>query len=844
MDRTREPLLARFFPTSGGRFEHRLFQGLSLLSFLILLLLVLPVNLLQGLPSALNLLLFLFALACLGMYLATLRGRFLIKTLFFLYLAILDLGWFLNGGSGGTMAMFLLTAILYLAVFFQGRVRWLLLTAYLANAAALFGLERAFPAWILPYPSEGARYLDVLTSFFICSAIFLLIVGMVLASYHREQATLLRARLALETSEGHLREAQSMAHLGHWETDHVTGQTTWSAEVFRIHGREAPIPPTFQEFQEGIHPEDRASLVDTYEGHLRRREPSAALSYRLLRPDGEIRHIRNHCRTEYSPEGQPLRTFGTDQDITEHVRVDTALRESEQLYLRTFHSLPYGLGIARMADGRFLAVNEGFQELFGYTEAEILGRSSVELRIWGDPEDRRRVTAKLRAGERVRNHPLRIRRKDGTLRWVAYSGEQVVLGGQPCLLSSAVDISEQRRAEEEHQAMAEALHQAQKLESLGVLAGGIAHDFNNLMAAMMGNLNLAQASLGPDSSARAPLASLERTVLRAAELTQQILAYSGKGRFQIEPRNLNDSIEEMLHLLKVTLSKKIELRLDLAPGLPRALTDSAQVQQVLMNLFTNASDAIGEAVGRITVRTEVVELDGAAVRTFTATQALEPGNYVHLAVSDTGCGMDPETQGHIFEPFFSTKPFGRGLGLSSMLGILKAHHAGIRVQSKPGHGSTFSLYFPVHLDTVLAQPPPAAATTPETLSGTILFVDDEMILLESIGYGLELMGFQVLMARDGMDALDRFRAESTRIDLVLMDVSMPRMDGVTAFRAMHEFRPEIPVVLTSGYDEQIWGKDSGIPGLAGFIQKPYRIAELKTLLQRVLAGSHGTKGSP
>ena len=394
----------------------------------------------------------------------------------------------------------------------------------------------------------------------------------------------------------------------------------------------------------------------------------------------------------------------------------------------------------------------------------------------------------------------------------------------------ALDETERRDQDTRLKAMEEALRQSQKLESLGLLAGGIAHDFNNLLTAIMGNLNLGQMKLAETSPALPYLEAVENTVLKASELTRQMLAYSGKGRFVVKPQDLNALVTEMLHLLEVTVSRSARLKIDLGRELPAIDGDAAQLQQVIMNLVTNAAEALAGREGLVRVGTREETLDaGRIAREFPA-QALEPGRYVVLEVEDTGPGMDPQVLARIFEPFFTTKVKGRGLGLSAIRGILQGHRAGLRIRSAPGEGSRFQIYFPASAQSAAAPPrdPPAG---PAAFTGTVLLVDDEEVILQSMGTALETMGFQVVRAADGLDALEAFARCGPELRLVLMDLTMPRMDGATAFRRMQAERPEVPVILSSGYDRQ--ALEGARP--AAFVQKPYRLGELRKVLQEVLA---------
>jgi signal transduction histidine kinase len=395
------------------------------------------------------------------------------------------------------------------------------------------------------------------------------------------------------------------------------------------------------------------------------------------------------------------------------------------------------------------------------------------------------------------------------------------------IIGIATDITDRRQAED-------ALRQAQKLESLGVLAGGIAHDFNNLLTVVLGNLNLAQMHLPETAPARPYLANMEATVLRATELTKQMLAYSGRGHFVVRPHDLNAVVRDLTHLLVVSISKKVRLQLDLEATLPAIQADVAQLQQVVMNLVTNASDAIGDREGAIHVSTSAVVLDERALRAEYRVEAPVPGRHVILEVEDTGCGMAPEVLERIFDPFFTTKATGRGLGLSAMLGILRGHGAGLNIASDVGRGSRFRLCFPAvtALVPLKALEDPAPGQGPA--HGLVLLVDDEERILQTTGLALEALGFQVIAAQDGLEALERFQEHRQELRLVLMDLTMPRMDGREALHAMRELDPSVPVVLSSGFSE----KDSlqAFPdgGPAAFLQKPYQLKDLRAAIQRAL----------
>jgi PAS domain S-box-containing protein len=376
----------------------------------------------------------------------------------------------------------------------------------------------------------------------------------------------------------------------------------------------------------------------------------------------------------------------------------------------------------------------------------------------------------------------------------------------------------------------------QKLESLGILAGGIAHDFNNLLLGVLGHAGLARMELAPESPVQNRLEQIETTAQRAAELTNQMLAYSGKGRFVVQPMNLTELVQEMTHLLQTVVSKKAELRVDFASCLPAVNADGSQLRQVVMNLITNASDALGDADGTITIRTGLVHADATYLADTYVNTRLPSGPYVFVEVSDTGCGMDATTRARIFDPFFTTKFTGRGLGLAAVLGIVRGHHGAIKLYSEPKLGTIFKVLLPAASASVQAVEKPAPAQDGWRSGGLVLVVDDEEGVRTVAQGVLERVGFDVLEARDGREGVDVFRERAGDIRAVLLDMTMPRMSGVEALREIRRIRQDVPVILSSGYSEEDaadhfrFGEDE----MSGFIQKPYAAAGLVDKLREVL----------
>ncbi len=469
-------------------------------------------------------------------------------------------------------------------------------------------------------------------------------------------------------------------------------------------------------------------------------------------------------------------------------------------------------------------INRAGAEVLGWRPEEMVGRSRLDF---VHPLDREWVAQRWEArrrGESVPDHyEFRILNRNGEARWVDFSATTITLRGITYGLGTALDITERVRAHEERLQMERKLLDAQKLESLGLLAGGIAHDFNNLLAVIQGHAGiLREQEEGPASpQAEESLSKIEETCRRAAELVRQMLAYSGRGRFQVEAMDLNKELEGIAHLLTVSLPKDVVLRFELGQHLPPVEADPSQVQQVVLNLVTNAAEAMSEGGGQISLRTGVKSMDAAAIAGLKAAEAMVPGRFLWLEVEDEGCGMDDATQARVFDPFFTTKFTGRGLGLAAMQGIVRGHQGGVSLQSTPGQGTRFRIYFPA-LEGSLPE-----ATLLETQrakfkgEGLVLVVDDEPAIRDMGRTLLERVGFQVILAAEGFEALDLYRVHHQELALVLMDVVMPRMGGIEALHRMHEIDGEVPVLMVSGFGQEDALAELEARGEVGFLPKPF-----------------------
>ena len=400
------------------------------------------------------------------------------------------------------------------------------------------------------------------------------------------------------------------------------------------------------------------------------------------------------------------------------------------------------------------------------------------------------------------------------------------------VLGVSIDVTERRRAEQQQQLLQAQLLQMQKLESLGLLAGGIAHDFNNILTAILGGASTALLTIPVENPAHGDLEIVIGAAHRAASLTRQMLAYSGKAMVEIRRLNLSTHVREITTLLETTIPKKVQLRLELQPDLPAIEADVAQVQQVVMNLVINAAEAIGDQQGTVLVATGVQFIDASYAAPLFASEGLTPGDYVFLEVHDTGSGMDEATVSRIFDPFFSTKFSGRGLGLAAVLGIVRAHRGAIKVYSNLGHGTTFKVFFPA--SSGAAELPVARATHDYRGTGLVLVIDDDAGVRASARAMLEYFGFSVIDAPDGQAGAELFAARASEIALVIVDMTMPKMGGEETFRAIRGVRTDVPVILTSGYNEVEATRRFTGKGLAGFLEKPFTPALLATKLAAIL----------
>ncbi len=491
------------------------------------------------------------------------------------------------------------------------------------------------------------------------------------------------------------------------------------------------------------------------------------------------------------------------------------------------------------AAGTPMIVNQAFAKLLGVPNAEAalayVGPALQRLLVTGHQELARQL-GRLQAGSPAMHVVVECKRQDGSVFPVDL---QLASINAPALAPAALlitcrDVTEQRRGQAERQRVAEHLHHAQRLESLGVLAGGMAHDFNNLLVGVLGNASLALMDLSADAPARVAVQQIALAARRAAGLSQQMLAYSGRGAVAREPLRLSRLISELAQLLEATLPKntRLELRLDAAE--PEIDGDGAQLQQVVMNLISNASEAMAPRGG--TVRVSVLTLDATELdrREPLLGTALAPGKHVCIQVEDSGVGMDATVRNRIFEPFFTTKATGRGMGLAAVLGVVRGHRGALQVGTTPGEGSAFRVFLPVSRGSrpTVASPAPVPSVPLVVRDAVVLLADDEEVVREVASRALERAGYTLIVASDGDDALAKGSERIEEIAIAILDLTMPGKTGAEVCEKLRLLRPDLPVLLSSGYSADEANDRFALLGLSGFVQKPYLPQELVDTVSR------------
>ncbi len=645
------------------------------------------------------------------------------------------------------------------------------------------------------------------------------------------------AQAALERSQAELAEAQRIAHVGSWTWDPASDTVGWSDEMFRIFGLELGIAaPPFAEQWRFYGAATTARIQELVDRSLATGEPWT-IEYDITRPDGSVRHLRSDVEAVRNPAGTVVGFRGTAADLTERKRTEDELQRRNVFVESILENAPIGFAVNTIDDGSSVFVSRRFAQIYGLPADSFGTRDDFFVRVYRDPvvreQMRARILADIATGDpaRMRWDDVPILTQAGEHRFI--SASNIPLPDQNLMISTVQDVTERKRAETERETLQAQLNQAQKMESVGRLAGGVAHDFNNMLGVILGHAELAIGQVEPGSPLRSDLEEIRTAATRSADLTRQLLAFARKQPVTPRALDLNEAVGGMVRMMQRLIGERISLAWLPGHGVSPVLVDPSQLNQILTNLCANARDAIAD-VGRITISTRnaSVEVDDGA-----GGPRVAPGDYVMLAVSDDGCGIDRDTLAHVFEPFFTTKGLGQGtgLGLAMVHGIVEQNGGFIDVRSEVGVGTTFRIYLPRHAETLVQVAADPAQVAPRAGGGeTILVVEDEPALLRMSTTMLARLGYGVVAAATPADAIQKAREHGRDIRLLLTDVILPEMNGHALASRLRDLQPGLRCLFMSGYPDDVIGQHGVLDGSVHFIQKPFSLAALGTALREAL----------
>jgi PAS domain S-box-containing protein len=633
----------------------------------------------------------------------------------------------------------------------------------------------------------------------------------------------------LKDSEYFFKESQRSAKIGSFKYD-ITSDYWKPSDILRsILGIDESYNSNFQGWVDLVHPDDREMMVHYVGDEVIAKRKPYSKEYRITRKnDGESRWVNGLGEVKCDGTGKVVMLIGTIQDITPR-------KQAEEELTLFFDLVPDMVCIAS-TEGFFKKINRAWEAVLGYTQEELLKVPFLDLIHPDDVSATLGEIKKQIAGESTINFINRYRCKDGSYCWLEWVTTPAM--DKSILYAVARDITERKRAEQEKKVLEQQLLHAQKMESLGVLSGGIAHDFNNILAIITGHCYLVELDYETTGE---HIPAIKLAAERAAGLCRQMLTYAGKGQYVLAPLNIGKLVDEMATMLKATIRQNVVLRLNLPADIPIIKGDDNQIRQVVMNLIINASEAIGEAQGEIRISLARAEIREGQSEKDHLDLPIPPGIYVCLEVDDNGSGMDDETKQRLFEPFYTTKFSGRGLGMSATLGIITAHKGALQFSSELGKGTTFKVFLPISLN-VPAENHPAkhvASSVPWQGGGTILLAEDDEQVRMIARIMLEELGFSVIEASDGKMALELYRKNAAVISIVMTDIGMPVIDGYTLFRELKMIKPDLPIIISSGFGDISVTTKIPRKEISGLVCKPFNFDHLREVMKGALQGCGG-----
>lgn len=610
-----------------------------------------------------------------------------------------------------------------------------------------------------------------------------------------------------------------------------------STGVYRILGYAAEeVVPHTDWWQQLIHDDDRQRTVQEAHRFIQSREMHGNITYRIRHRDGHYLNVHSNFLAIRNEHGQAERIVGCIIDLTPRIQAEQAQRTAEQNFHQLFQDVPLGLVVID-PDHYLVECNQAFADMVGVSVTQLIGShvcSTDSLKAWSrllHPDGASKDHELHFMGEQI------ITRTDGTPLPVYLRSKLIEYQNhdKPHYFVIAEDLTARKQSEQEMQELQRHMQETQKMESLGVLAGGIAHDFNNLLTVIMGNMSLLKQDTARHEKYQDAIEQSEQASMQAAELCKQLLAYAGRGKLENRPFNLSELVENSRALLNSAASRSHRLHFHLSSGLPCIAGDPSQIRQTLLNLVQNAAESMTSHGGTIDVLTGIRKLDETALQQCLFVQQQKPGDYVWLEVRDKGAGMDEAVRQRIFEPFYTTKFTGRGLGLSAVAGIVRNHRGFLQFNSTPNQGTSFRIYFP--MDTSAASSLAIASTTPliqaTRKQGTILVVDDEPSVRMVLARLLARRGFAVIEAEDGEEALELLERHADALRLVILDLTMPRRDGMSALQEMRKAGNKTPVLVISGYySRELAPKLDELQ--AQFLSKPFTQQSLLAMIDPIL----------